>query len=199
MVRTIALRRPTPRDARPLRRRSRRQHRPVGGPPGEGRARRPSRSLVTASTRERVRCRMTSAWLRLSEGSCPGDAGKAAALVLAGPEFVGSGGGRHDVGAAAVLHRRGGPAAVAVRVGMAGGVRKERRWRVRRARSRRLPVARSSYEISETRAAARPRLRERAAGRGEDSRDVPDGVQFDSLSWRSSRTASASLMSRPAR
>ena len=51
-------------------------------------------------------------------------------------------GGRR-IGAAGVLHRRGGRAAVVVSVDVAGCVRKERRWRVRRARSRRLPVARS--------------------------------------------------------
>ena len=50
-------------------------------------------------------------------------------------------GGGH-AGAAGVLHR-GRWAAVAVSVDLAGGVRKQRRWRVRRARSRRLRVAQS--------------------------------------------------------
>jgi len=44
------------------------------------------------------------------------------------------------VDAAGVLHRRGGRAAVAVSVNVADGARKQRRWRVQRTRSRRLPV-----------------------------------------------------------
>ena len=48
------------------------------------------------------------------------------------------------VDAAGVLHRRGGRAAVAVSVNVADGARKQRRWRVQRTRSRRLPVARSN-------------------------------------------------------
>ena len=52
--------------------------------------------------------------------------------------------GDRNVDAAGVLHRRGGRAAVAGSVDVAGCVRKQRRWRVRRARSRRLRVAQLS-------------------------------------------------------
>jgi hypothetical protein len=53
-----------------------------------------------------------------------GDADEAAALVLAVQHFMAKGGCRRQVGAVRVLHRRGGRAAVAVRVGVAGGVPK---------------------------------------------------------------------------
>jgi hypothetical protein len=76
--------------------------------------------MTKAITERGTRARAAS--LLLSEGSCPGDAGETAVLVLAVQEFVANGRGRHHVGAAGVLHRRGGRAAVAVRVGVAGGV-----------------------------------------------------------------------------
>jgi hypothetical protein len=67
--------------------------------------------------------------------------------VRATQEFVANGGAGRHVGTAGVLHRRGGRAALAVSVSVAVGVPKQRRWRVRRARSRRLPVAQSSSVV----------------------------------------------------
>jgi hypothetical protein len=71
--------------------------------------------------------------------------GEAAALVLATQEFVANGGGQPScVGAAEVLHRRGGRAAVAVSVGVGGGVPDQQCWTARSGWSRLLQVARSS-------------------------------------------------------
>jgi hypothetical protein len=77
---------------------------------------------VAPRHREQPRGREAIPWLVLSERSSPGDPSKAAALVRSIQEFVASGGGAAVVGAATVLHRRGGWAAVAVSVGVAGGV-----------------------------------------------------------------------------
>ncbi len=54
------------------------------------------------------------AWLLMSGGSSPADAREAAALVLATEEFVLTVEGDRHVGAAGVLHRQGGRAAVSV-------------------------------------------------------------------------------------
>ena len=62
------------------------------------------------------------AWLLLSGCRSPGDAGEAAALVLATRAVVANGAARRSIGAARVLHRRGGRVAMAVSVGAAGGV-----------------------------------------------------------------------------
>jgi hypothetical protein len=61
-----------------------------------------------------------TAGLRLIQQST--DAGEAAALVLTVQEFVASGGGWSQFGAAALPHRRGGRGVVAVSVGVAVGV-----------------------------------------------------------------------------
>jgi hypothetical protein len=61
-------------------------------------------------------------WLDLSARSSPGDAGDAAALVLATQEFWLTVEGDRQVVAAKVLLRQDGRAAVAVSVGVAVGV-----------------------------------------------------------------------------
>ncbi len=101
---------------------------------------------ATPGLGEQPRRRQATAWLRLSEVSSPGGAVEAAALVLAIQEFVASGGGRRQVGAARVLHRRGGGSALAVSVGVAVGVPKEQRPRARSTCSRLVRLARSGSE-----------------------------------------------------
>ena len=59
-------------------------------PPCDRRGRRPA----VESHGKGKPARRLGAWLGLSEGSCPGDAGETAALVLAVQEFVANGGGR---------------------------------------------------------------------------------------------------------
>jgi hypothetical protein len=82
--------------------------------------RRDARTTTKAGLRRPSRAGPSVARPRLMQQS--GDADEAAALVLAVQHFMANGEGWRQVGAARVLHRRGGRAAVAVRVGVAGGV-----------------------------------------------------------------------------
>jgi hypothetical protein len=75
-----------------------------------------TKAITACGTRARA------ASLLLSGGSSPSGAREAAALALATQHFVANGGARRQVGAARVLHRRGGRAVAAVSVGVAGGI-----------------------------------------------------------------------------
>jgi hypothetical protein len=80
------------------------------------------RACVETRFRSGAGIRPTASWLVVSKGSCPGDAGEAAAVVLATQEFVANGVGRRS-------DRRHRSAASPGRTGSRGRVGRRRSWR----------------------------------------------------------------------